>query len=939
MTRGLALALTALTGFSGLVYEVAWEKYLATMLGSHSEATAAVLAIFLGGLSLGYALFGRVTRTFVARGRGARLLVLYGFVEGGIGVYVLLFPAIFPAAVALSSGLPRMGGGLDFAFDVVLAAILIGPPTILMGGTIPILTQALARSTADSTRFHALVYALNTAGAFLGALAAGFVLIPSLGLAGSMHAMGLVNLAAGLVFGLLGILRAGRPSEQLRAEEGQPVAASFATCATAALLVGFAMMSIQTVLIRMGALSLGASQFTFSMVVATFVSCIALGSLAVSVLPRIPRLALVVNQWLLVGFLFVLYQLLPYAPYGSHVLRSLFRDTDQAFYAYHGVVFLSILLFLAPVVTLSGATLPLLFHTLRGEPGGLGSVAGRLYSWNTVGSLLGALLGGYLLLFWLQLDQIFLLALASLVLAATLLCNRQGGRVEFVGWGLFVLSIAAMVQVARWDPFYLAHGTFRQREPTQLSYAGPDAYFEPRNRKSAVISYEDDPTASVAVLEIEVCDGIVSRSILNNGKSDGNTYNDYPTVGLLATIPALLAERVEQAFVVGLGTGVTVGELALLPSVERVVVSEISPAVVRAAPLFDFANHGVTKSPKVEIIRTDAYRSLLRSDERFDVIVSEPSNPWVQGMEMLYSREFLEAVRDHLRPGGVYAQWTHLYATDDASIELVLRTHRDVFDQVSVWFGRGMDLIVLGFAEGADPLNVERLIERAEGSVFRPALERAGIGSVAELLAHEVLPLGVVAAARFEGPLHTLTEPILGYTAARAFYNGERAELPFSGYGLARKIGSENSLLRRTMPRSSRDALFRGLCGQRTRECVALLSRWHAAAPGSARTEEAIELASRKPLYGSPLTAEVVYAAARLHAPPGQEPERQPLPLSVCKRASAQYARFFTHAVPFSAEALLDVWGRCQEPEGSRDQCARGRKHARALVERGSPEG
>ena len=189
----VALTLTLLTGFSGLVYEVAWQKYLAMLLGSHAEATAAVLGIFLGGLSVGYALFGRLTRRVVeraqTRGEPPRLLYIYALVEAGIGLYALLFPWIFTLAQQLSL-LGPTGAGTGFAFDIGLSALLLGLPTVLMGGTIPILTLALSGSLERATRVHAWVYGVNTAGAFAGALAGGFVLIPLLGLDAVIYAMG-----------------------------------------------------------------------------------------------------------------------------------------------------------------------------------------------------------------------------------------------------------------------------------------------------------------------------------------------------------------------------------------------------------------------------------------------------------------------------------------------------------------------------------------------------------------------------------------------------------------------------------------------------------------------------------------------------------------------------------------------------------------------------
>src|SRR5262245_51502316 len=214
MTRTLSLILTVLTGLTGLVYEVTWQKSLATLLGSHAEATAAVLGIFLGGLSLGYALFGRVSRRVLAAAAGSgaapRLLLVYGAVEAGIGLWALAFPMLFAAARSVSAWLPIHRDPAAFATDVALTALLIGPPTVLMGGTIPLLTQALARSLADATRFHALVYGLNAGGAFVGALAAAFLLVPAFGISGTLRAMGALNLLVGATFALLGARERGR---------------------------------------------------------------------------------------------------------------------------------------------------------------------------------------------------------------------------------------------------------------------------------------------------------------------------------------------------------------------------------------------------------------------------------------------------------------------------------------------------------------------------------------------------------------------------------------------------------------------------------------------------------------------------------------------------------------------------------------------------------
>ena len=345
MTRVAAIVLTILTGFSGLVYEVTWQKYLATLLGSHGEATAAILAIFLGGLSVGYSIFGRATRRLVERSRQRhqlpRLLLFYGLIEAGIGVYALLFPLLFSVAQWFSLLIPIDTVGFAFGFDVLLSALLIGPPAVLMGGTIPILTLGLAGSRERATRTHALIYGCNTAGAFFGALAGAFLLIPRLGLDGVLYAMGALNAIAGFIFILLD--RFGeRVAPDL--EHGPPVTTGsiegFRVYAAIALLAGFAMMALQTTFNRIGGLAFGSSHFTFAIVVAVFVLCIALGSFAVSLFRNIPRSAIAITQWALVISLLVLYQHVENAPYWAHIIRMIFRDLDQIFYPYQIASFL-----------------------------------------------------------------------------------------------------------------------------------------------------------------------------------------------------------------------------------------------------------------------------------------------------------------------------------------------------------------------------------------------------------------------------------------------------------------------------------------------------------------------------------------------------------------------------------------------------------------------
>jgi len=729
----VALALTVLTGFAGLVYEVTWQKYLATLLGSHSEATAAVLAIFLGGLSAGYALFGRATEWMLARARArqrpAPLLLAYAAVEAAIGIYALIFPWLFGGVQKLSLLLPASASAPGFLLDIALAAALIAPPSILMGGTIPILTLALSRSLETSTRTHAWVYGFNTFGAFAGALAGGFFLIPMLGLDGVSYAMGGLNLLAAAIFVVLARVTAPSASGEgpldpaiAPASHVAPRIAGFSGLIAVAALSGFAMMTVQTILNRIGALAFGASTFTFAMVVAVFVLSIALGSLAVSLLKRISLPLIVLSQWALVLYLFLIYGLMPNAPYYAHAIRSVFQNTTAAFYSYQFFSFACLLAVLIVPIGLSGALLPLLFHHLRQSVGDLGKTAGRLYSANTVGSLLGALLGGYILLFFFDLHVVFRIALAALVLCAGILSVILL-RVSLVAGVVLVLipALLGIWSLPEWDPERLDSGLFRKRTATGLTYAGADAFFGDRERR--IVFHRDGPSTTATVRKVQRSDEEESFSLSTNGKPDGNLVGDYPTMALAALIPALIAEKAERSFVIGYGTGVTAGELAAMDEMREVHVAEISQAVLDAAPYFEVGNQAPLASPKVILHRSDAYRSLLRAEGLYDVIVSEPSNPWVSGVEMLFSREFLEAAKEKLSPGGVYAQWFHLYEIDDRAVELVLRTYLSVFEHVSLWFTMQSDLVIMGILDPHRALDVAAIRARFERPDFQAGFE------------------------------------------------------------------------------------------------------------------------------------------------------------------------------------------------------------------------
>ena len=736
--------------------------------------------------------------------------------------------------------------------------------------------------------------------------------MPWLGLDGVVRTMAVINIVAGVIFAAVG---AGS-RETHASEEVVRQIQRFGAYAAIALFAGFSMMTLQTVFNRIGALSLGGSHFTFSMIVAVFVLCISVGSFLVSTMKRIPVGLIVGLQWLLVALLVGLYFVLPDATYWSHVVRSLFRDEAAGFLPFHVAIFLSIFLVLCIPIGISGALLPLLFHHLRDQMGELGRVAGRIYAWNTLGSLLGALLGGYALLFFFDLDQVYVIALAGLVAVAIGVHSLVGRLPAVAGIALALVSVALLSQAPRWDSNRLAAGAFRTRIPTAETHAGADTFY--RARRLNHVFHTDDPISSVTVVESEQAG---RHAIITNGKSDGSLGPDYPTMALAALLPSLFSDDLSRSFVIGWGTGVTIGELAALRDAEEVVVAEISPGVIEAAPIFDYGNLAASKNRKVEIIRSDAYRALLRSGGQFGVIASEPSNPWVAGVEMLFSREFLEAARSRLTPGGVYAQWFHLYETDADTVEMVFRTYNDVFDHVSVWYTYGPDIILIGHNSDEHALDVERLRERAARPDFRAGLGRARIKSFPVLLGHQLIPLDALASAGLEGPIHTLRHPRLSDLAARAFFEGGFAEPPHLPRLESARVAVRNSLVRRyrEMNEAELVEVATHTCNMaRTRECATWLAYLIHRFPDAAQTAD-LRARLQEPVEQS-LELERGGLQDLVGFFEGKPVERGGA-LAAAKKTTELYERFFLPSAPFPRQALAAAWRSCASTPTTTADC------------------
>lgn len=767
ITNSLILLLTFCTGFSGLVYEVVWHSYLANLIGSHARSAAIIVAVFLGGLSTGYLLFGKLSR----KRSPASLLVLYGWAELAIGIWALLFPALLPRVAALP--LPEALHGLTG--DCLRCVLLMGIPTLLMGGTLPLLTQALARTLSESASLHTRIYAVNTAGAFLGCLLAGFVIIPFLGLPLTVISMGLINAVAGS-----GILLLSRTSaitdttpdsahqEHLSGLESTAAVSRFLLPATltVSFISGFVSISLQIIVMRLIGLSAGSSPYAFSMAVSAFILMLALGAWRLSEKRTIP-ISLTSNQTLAAAGMLLILLTVPCWPYATHVIRTLLTSVPFNFVTFHLALFTALSLILLPAVGFMGNTLPTLFRLIRSDLGSLGSRVGWLYSVNTAGCVCGALFGGYLFLYYLDffdiLRMLSVVLVISMLLASLVIEQRQ----KLLTLLASALCILALLIISPWPLERLGVGIFRMKSPTPSSYKGAAEFHHEFLGGRTILAYKDDPNTTVAVLRSLNGD----LSIHVNGKSDGSTGgSDKTTTKLLAHLPLLLGQQnQEQVAVIGFGTGLTAGTAALYPEIKRLDVIEIAPFIRDFAPLFDFANGDSSKNPAIIWHLEDAYRFLTRSEYKgllYDTIISEPSNPWVAGVERLYTTEFYNLARTRLKPGGIYTQWFHTYSMSRETLALVLNTFHRSWKHVRV-FVNDMDLILLGSETALDVDRLKLADERAARPAIRQDLAGISLPSLPALLAGET----AIPRQAFEaGGIQTLDFPKLSYQAGYDFF-------------------------------------------------------------------------------------------------------------------------------------------------------------------------
>jgi spermidine synthase len=713
----LLLLLFAGSGCSALVYEIVWYQLLQLVIGSTAVSLGVLLATFMGGLCLGSIALPRI------RSLGGRHpLRVYALVEMGIGICGILVLLAMPLVdrvyvAAVGHGLPAM------LLRAVVAAACLLPPTVLMGASLPAASRWL-RATPEGVSWMGLLYGGNTAGAVFGCLLAGFYLL-------RVHDMATATLVAAALNGAVALVSYGvasRTPQQAGAEE--PAATPVAEAAPRSwpiyvtiALSGACALGAEVVWTRLLGLLLGATVYTFSIILAVFLAGLGIGSGVAAALLRgvaRPRLALGCCQLLLAGAVawtaYMLANSMPYWPINPVLSTSpwfTFQiDLARSIWA------------ILPAALLWGASFPLALAAVASRGRDAGRMVGGIYAANTAGAIVGALAFSMFLVPAMGTQGcervLIVLSVVSALFALAPPLRAKAGVLLLAA--AVVAAVLLAMSVSGVPSMLIAYGRriTISAGRSEILYAG------------------EGMNASIAISRWN--DGAVQFHVSGKVEASTEPY-DMRLQRMLGHMPALLHSKPRSVLVVGFGAGVTAGSFVLHPEVQRIVICEMERMIPPVATrFFGRENNNVLHDPRVEMVYDDARHYVLTTREKFDVITSDPIHPWVKGSATLYSKEYFELVKQHLNPGGIVTQWVPLYETDLNTVKSELATFFDVFPSGTIWgndtSGGGYDTVLLGQAEPTkiDVDQLQEKLERPDQARVAASMREVGFGSAIALL-------------------------------------------------------------------------------------------------------------------------------------------------------------------------------------------------------------
>ena len=772
----LVFTLFFFSGAFALVYEVSWVRAITLEFGSTTLAISTVLAIFMGGLALGAWLIARWVDQFT------NPLTKYGYIEISIAIYALLTPFIFRWV------LPMFGTiGANFADNIwflsilrfLATSILLLFPTILMGATLPLLSRFYANRKRDGARGGGLLYGVNTVGAFFGTLIAGFILLPKLGLFWTLIGVAGCNLIAGIIALVAGnrfetgetstsISLSTKPLARIKTSpvDRFPVLIAIA-------LTGFAAMACEVVWTRVLILLLGSSVYAFTIVLSTFLAGLGLGAAIVASFLRVdPSKALILfyslaqSAAILILLTSAIFQYLPALFLNIFWSWDILQYPDKVFYAQ--VLIAAAVMFVPTLIM--GGLFPAAARIVIHNPQNTGARIANLYTWNAIGSVFGSIVAGFIFIPLLGIRSALLVVMATYCFGAVVSVygRKKKPRLSYAATGGVAILFIIFLLMPNWHEQLMTSAMYNYAY--HLSKMETKQLASELRRRHQILYYRDGLTATITVTKsINSKDHPLGITV--NGKYDGSTTRDMANQRLLAHLPLLFHPNPQKVCVIGMGTGCTAGSASLYP-VEEVKIVEIESAMVEGAKFFNQDNHFVHESPKVDIRITDGRLFLRLHPRSFDVIISEPSNPWLAGSSDLFTIEFFKYAAKSLREDGMFCQWVQIYALSPANVRTIVRTFTQVFPYTYLISTRpNLDMLLLG-AENPFNLDLEQAWQRMQIKEIREDLAdpRVAIENIYDLAARIRMGPDELPALIGSGPVHTDDLPIIAYNAPKDLY-------------------------------------------------------------------------------------------------------------------------------------------------------------------------
>lgn len=798
------LACFFLSGMTALVYEIIWMRMISRVIGGAPFAVSTILVVFMGGMGLGSYLAGKKADQIEAMG----LVRTYGILELTIGFYALLVPILLMILKALFGVLYNALFQHTLLYNLCIfagALVLLALPAVCMGATLPILCRFFINRLSHVGSHAGLLYGLNTIGAAVGAMVCGFWLINGLGVWGTMLMAVACNCAVGFLCLRLGA-RPGTAGAKTKSSGGKKTAAlppesdplphapDQAIVTSAALTIffvsGFCAMAYEVIWTKLLGLIVGPTTYSFTIVLVTFIVGLALGNLVFGRLAdRAGNAAgmLVASQIAAALLALAMSQIM-----GNSQL--FFAKLIYTFKGQFGLLTLAKALTLFGFMVLPtfflGATFPLVAKIYTRTVADVGRSIGRAYAVNTIGAVLGSFCAGFVLIPMIGKENglrlVIALQMASAIIVGIFILTRR--KANAAHWGGLIAALAAgavlCIAYPSWNRHLLATGKYHRFDEHIVvdEMIVSTGWFEtlldgPRilgaSEGGELIYYGDGIGGFTTVLKYPGPFGVPEYSMANSGKMDASSMGDMKTQTLLAHFPMLFAPNHQKVMVLGLASGITAGEVLHYP-VAQLDVVDINDRVFEAARYFSPWNNGVLTDSRTHLILQDGMAHLGLTRTRYDVIISEPSNPWMAGMASLFTRDFFESTAARLTDDGIYVQWFHCYQMDWSSFALIGRTFAEVFPTSMLVScepgGLARDFLFVGFKNkgGLNWDNARKNIGYAQAST--------NIELAAPELLHRMIVSEDIKALFGHGPINTDDHPLLEYAAPKLMHQGDDAQ-------------------------------------------------------------------------------------------------------------------------------------------------------------------